>query len=157
MAAARSRRLETAIGVGIVVVLAVVYFLSGGSGSARPPSHGGTSLSSTTVSSGRSGVVPFDRLPPQARHTVRLIERGGPFPFSHDGAVFANREGQLPAEPSGYYHEYTVATPGSPDRGARRIVAGQDGELYYTADHYRTFQRIKDLQHQGDRMNGADR
>lgn len=150
MAAARSRRLETAIGVGIVVVLAVVYFLSGDSGSAHPPSHGGTSLSSTTVSAGRSGVVPFDRLPPQARRTVRLIERGGPFPFSHDGAVFANREGHLPAEPSGYYHEYTVATPGSPDRGARRIVAGQDGELYYTADHYRTFQRIK-----GQRTKGT--
>jgi ribonuclease T1 len=61
-----------------------------------------------------------------------------------DGAVFGNREGRLPARPRGYYREYTVKTPGSPDRGARRIVGGSNGEFYYTDDHYNTFKLIKD-------------
>lgn len=78
-------------------------------------------------------------LPPQAADTHRLIESGGPFPYSRDGIVFGNREAILPAEPSGYYHEYTVPTPGSSDRGARRIVTGSADEVYYTADHYASF------------------
>ncbi len=82
------------------------------------------------------------QLPPEARETIRLIERGGPFPFDKDGATFGNRERHLPARPSGYYREYTVITPGSPDRGARRIVAGESGELYYTDDHYESFKRV---------------
>ncbi|MCX4749111.1 ribonuclease [Kitasatospora sp. NBC_01287] len=82
------------------------------------------------------------RLPGQARDTLALIGRGGPFPYRTDGVVFDNRERRLPSEPSGYYHEYTVRTPGSADRGARRIVIGQAGEEYWTADHYGTFQRI---------------
>jgi ribonuclease T1 len=73
---------------------------------------------------------------------VVLIEAGGPFPYDRDGVVFENREGLLPARPSGYYHEYTVPTPGADDRGARRIVEGSGGELYWTADHYQTFERI---------------
>ncbi|HEY3074431.1 MAG TPA: ribonuclease domain-containing protein, partial [Burkholderiales bacterium] len=61
---------------------------------------------------------------------------------ARDGAVFGNREGLLPRRSRGYYREYTVRTPGARDRGARRIVAGHDGELYYSDDHYRTFRRI---------------
>jgi ribonuclease T1 len=81
-------------------------------------------------------------LPPQARETLALIKAGGPFPYARDGVVFNNREGLLPKRERGYYREYTVKTPGSKDRGARRIVAGRAGELYYTHNHYRSFRRI---------------
>jgi ribonuclease T1 len=81
-------------------------------------------------------------LPPQARQAVALIRAGGPFPYARDGVVFGNRERQLPGRKRGYYHEYTVKTPGQRDRGARRIVAGEGGELYYSDDHYRTFRRV---------------
>jgi ribonuclease T1 len=56
--------------------------------------------------------------------------------------VFRNRERRLPNRPRGYYREYTVETPGHSDRGARRIVVGRQGEMYYTDDHYRRFRRI---------------
>ena len=78
----------------------------------------------------------------ELRKTLDLIARGGPFPYRNDGAVFANRERRLPQQERGYYREYTVVTPGSPDRGARRVVRGNGGETYYTRDHYRTFVRI---------------
>ncbi|MEU3979867.1 ribonuclease domain-containing protein [Streptomyces sp. NPDC026672] len=79
------------------------------------------------------------RLPAEARRTLGLIDRGGPFPYAKDGSAFRNFERRLPRHPRGYYHEYTVETPGSPGRGARRIVTGQGGEFYYTDDHYETF------------------
>jgi ribonuclease T1 len=82
-------------------------------------------------------------LPTEAREVLTLIERGGPFPYDRDGIVFENRERLLPEEPVGYYHEYTVPTPGSSDRGARRIITGTSGELYWTDDHYRSFERIQ--------------
>lgn len=82
-------------------------------------------------------------LPPEARLTLELIDEGGPFPFDRDGVVFENREGRLPAQPRGYYREYTVKTPGERTRGARRIIAGQRGERYYTGDHYETFTRVR--------------
>lgn len=81
-------------------------------------------------------------LPPEARETIALIRRGGPFPFERDGVTFGNREALLPKKTRGYYREYTVKTPGRRDRGARRIVAGSAGELYYTEDHYRSFTRV---------------
>jgi ribonuclease T1 len=86
-----------------------------------------------------------DGLPPEALETLRLIERGGPFPHRQDGTVFQNRERLLPARPSGYYREFTVRTPGAQDRGARRIVAGGDPPevFYYTEDHYRSFREIE--------------
>ena len=87
-------------------------------------------------------VIYVDELPREARTTLRLIEEGGPFPYSKDGSVFQNREGILPSRSRGYYREYTVITPGEDDRGARRIVAGEGGELYYTDDHYESFKRI---------------
>lgn len=84
-------------------------------------------------------------LPPEARATVSAILRGGPFRYRQDGAVFQNREGHLPTQPRGYYREYTVETPGSRDRGPRRIVTGGDPptEFFYTSDHYRSFRRIE--------------
>ena len=87
-------------------------------------------------------VITLDELPPEALETLALIERDGPFPFSKDGSTFQNRERLLPRQPGGYYHEYTVETPGSDDRGARRIVAGAQGELYYTDDHYESFREV---------------
>ena len=82
-------------------------------------------------------------LPKEARETLALIKRGGPFPYKQDGATFGNFEKRLPMRARGYYHEYTVPTPGARDRGARRIVAG-GGEYYYTDDHYRSFRRIRE-------------
>ncbi|WP_079008755.1 ribonuclease [Streptomyces sp. XY431] len=82
------------------------------------------------------------RLPDQARDTLGLIAKGGPYPYRSDGIVFENRESRLPRKTSGYYHEFTVVTPGSGDRGARRVVTGGSGEQYWTADHYATFQEI---------------
>ncbi|MSQ49881.1 MAG: ribonuclease N [Betaproteobacteria bacterium] len=81
-------------------------------------------------------------LPPEARHTIVLVRKGGPFPHRRDGIAFGNREKILPPQERGWYREYTVTTPGAKDRGARRIVAGRDGRLYYTDDHYRSFQSI---------------
>jgi ribonuclease T1 len=81
-------------------------------------------------------------LPPEARHTLTLIREGGPYAHERDGVVFGNRERLLPLHARGYYREYTVPTPGVKHRGARRIVAGRSGELYYTEDHYRSFKRI---------------
>ena len=83
-------------------------------------------------------------LPPQARATIELVRKGGHFPHERDGIVFGNFEKLLPMRERGYYREYTVRTPGQKSRGARRIVAGKGGELYYTEDHYRTFKRIKE-------------
>ncbi|MCI2420975.1 ribonuclease N [Saccharopolyspora sp. K220] len=79
-------------------------------------------------------------LPPEVGQTWRLITKGGPFPFpGKDGSVFGNREGVLPRQDPGYYHEYTVPTPGSSDRGAQRLVTGAHSEIYYTGDHYESF------------------
>lgn len=92
-------------------------------------------------------------LPPETRQTLRLIQRGGPFPYPRkDGSTFGNFEKRLPPQARGYYREYTVPTPGSRDRGARRIIAGSgrsgdvasSGEYYYTDDHYRSFRRIRE-------------
>ncbi|MCT2584772.1 ribonuclease domain-containing protein [Actinophytocola gossypii] len=84
-------------------------------------------------------LVPLGDLPPEAEDTADLIAQGGPFPYPQDGTVFQNREDLLPDCAEGYYHEYTVETPGSDHRGARRIVTGSEGEHFYTADHYASF------------------
>jgi len=85
-----------------------------------------------------------DFLPPEAIDTLRLIARGGPYPHRQDDGVFGNREARLPLQSRGYYREYTVETPGSRDRGARRIIAGgrPPTEFFYTDDHYRSFRRF---------------
>lgn len=88
-------------------------------------------------------------LPPEAIDTLQRIARGGPFEYRQDGATFQNREHRLPLQPRGYYREYTVETPGSRDRGARRIIAGgglpgdsPPIEYFYSDDHYRSFRRF---------------
>ena len=85
-------------------------------------------------------VPPAERA--QLLATLALIDRGGPYPYRKDGGTFSNREALLPAQARGYYREYTVPTPGSRDRGARRVVQGKAGEMWYTSDHYKTFVRI---------------
>lgn len=117
----------------------------------------GTAVNSPSVSSSVSTLAPTQsavdpesglrwisqaELPHQALQTLQLIESGGPYPYDRDGVTFENREGLLPAHPAGYYREFTVETPGSDDRGARRIVVGDGGEWYYTDDHYDSFSRI---------------
>jgi ribonuclease T1 len=89
-------------------------------------------------------LVAVGSLPVQARQTLSLIERGGPYPYAKDGAVFGNRERLLPSRPNGFYREYTVPTPGEDDRGPRRIVTGdQDRQFFYTDDHYASFVRVR--------------
>ena len=89
-------------------------------------------------------VIAVTELPAEARDTLRTIKQGGPFAYPRDGAVFSNFERVLPKRPRGYYHEYTVKTPGIRNRGTRRIIRGEVGEYYYTADHYQTFKRIRE-------------
>ena len=105
------------------------------------------------VARGKIESVVLADLPPEARQTLNLIKRGGPFPYPRkDGSTFGNFEKRLPERPRGYYREYTVPTPGSRDRGARRIVAGggphgyvaRSGEYHYTHDHYHSFRRIQE-------------
>ena len=100
-------------------------------------------VASNAAGSPTLGEIRIDALPAEVSQTISLIRRGGPFPFARDGSVFANREQRLPRRYRGYYREYTVAPAGARQRGARRIVAGRDGELFYTRDHYRSFVRIR--------------
>ena len=89
------------------------------------------------------GDICESKLPAEAGDTLDLIDKGGPYPYPQDGTVFDNREGILPDQGSGYYHEFTVETPGSPDRGAKRIVTGKEKqEDYYTKDHYESFDKV---------------
>lgn len=90
--------------------------------------------------------VAESRLPSEARATLALIRAGGPYPYDQDDRTFQNREGILPQQKRGYYREYTVETPGSDDRGARRIVGGQGGDRYWTDDHYDSFRQIQEGQ-----------
>lgn len=92
----------------------------------------------------RSGLptVRVGELPVAARETLALVDRGGPFPYDKDGTTFNNFERVLPDRAGGYYREYTVPTPGERDRGARRLVVGDDGDVYYTDDHYRSFRQV---------------
>jgi ribonuclease T1 len=113
-------------------MLLCLLVLTGCSATGNDPSGGGGDLASVQES----------KLPAEARQNLELIDRGGPFPYAKDGAVFGNFERLLPAHQRGYYHEYTVPTPGSRDRGARRIVTGQGGEIYYTDDHYDSFRAV---------------
>lgn len=111
-------------------LLAVTLLTLGGAAAERAP--------------GAIPEVAASELPAEARKTIALIRKGGPFPYRRDAVVFGNFEEKLPARARGYYREYTVRTPGAKDRGARRIVAGRGGELYYTDDHYNSFRRIKE-------------
>jgi ribonuclease T1 len=145
--------------VALVLVAVLVVLLVGrgvGSGTAEPaPAISARSASPATKPAATrpardpaSGLAIVDAadLPSQARRTLALIDRGGPFPYAQDGTVFGNVEGVLPRQPRGWYHEYTVRTPGESDRGPRRIVtggAGTDRTYFWTDDHYATFARIR--------------
>jgi ribonuclease T1 len=101
----------------------------------------------TTRTSSAPAEIRIDVLPAEARETLDRIRTGAPLPFERDGVVFGNRERLLPEQARGYYHEYTVKTPGMHSRGARRIVCGgaiaSTSECYYSDDHYRSFKRIR--------------
>jgi len=107
-----------------------------------------TSLAETRSNHGYGGEliqsVAIAQLSPEAIITLKLIKQGGPFPYRRDGVVFRNFEKHLPIKQRGYYHEYTVKTPGARNRGARRIVCGPPTECYYTGDHYKSFSRIRE-------------
>ena len=92
----------------------------------------------------KTKAVAVEELPKEARTTLVLVKKGGPFPYQRDGVVFGNFERRLPIKERGYYKEYTVPTPGSRTRGARRIIVGTKGEYFYTNDHYKTFRRIRE-------------
>ncbi|MBF6055858.1 ribonuclease [Streptomyces eurocidicus] len=136
---ARSRRLVR--GTALAGALVSALLLGGPALAATPPAPAAVAAAPAAVKT--VGDICYSDLPSQAHDTIRLIDAGGPFPYPKDGTVFTNREGVLPKQTSGYYHEYTVTTPGSPDRGARRIVTGkQTHEDYYTGDHYETFDLV---------------
>ncbi|MFH8842636.1 ribonuclease domain-containing protein [Streptomyces sp. NPDC017868] len=131
----------------VLLALVLAVFLAGCSsagGGAAPAAPAPTRTTATAAPTGASGLptVRAADLPPEARRTLALIARGGPFPYAKDGTVFSNFERVLPRKERGYYHEYTVKTPGERDRGARRIVTGRNGETYYTDDHYETFREV---------------
>ncbi|NEA59621.1 ribonuclease [Streptomyces sp. SID13666] len=132
--------------IGALAVLAGTLLVGGPAVAASPAALAPTSAavgSSATVTVNAVGSICYSALPSQAHHTLDLIDAGGPFPYSQDGVVFRNQEQLLPSHTSGYYHEYTVVTPGSPTRGARRIITGQAvDEDYYTADHYASFKLV---------------
>jgi ribonuclease T1 len=136
----------------------VAWLVAGGGEGGDDPAVDTSSTSSSASSSASSTpddgtatdaasglpVVRLAALPPEAGRTVELIDAGGPFPEpTRDGGTFGNREELLPDRPMGYYREYTVPTPGVEDRGARRIVAGDGEELYWTDDHYSSFSLIR--------------
>lgn len=147
--------------LALLLGLAVLAFVLAGvpeSGTA-PPDAGTTAPAASSTAQPRTAVpvapapaapgnpsglpeVKASELPAEARQTLALIARGGPYPYSRDDATFGNFERLLPRKSSGYYKEYTVRTPGESDRGARRIVAGNAGEKYYTPDHYNSFRFI---------------
>jgi ribonuclease T1 len=121
----------------VVIAMLVITLAASLFGCAAKPD----AASSTDPESGLTMVAVSD-LPAEARDTLKLIDQGGPFPYSRDGVAFGNFEKILPKHDRGYYKEYTVKTPGEGDRGARRIVTGTGGERYYTDDHYKSFRRI---------------
>jgi ribonuclease T1 len=133
----RRYSLMTGLALLVVAVLAVAGYCARMSTQegAPPP------VSASTPVSGLATVA-VGELPQEAIATLGLIDKGGPFPYEKDGSTFGNLERLLPQRERGYYREYTVPTPGSRDRGARRLVAGQAGDVYYTADHYESFRQV---------------
>lgn len=164
MSSSNLRRIFSMIAVAAVIVFGVIELVQSSDDGAS--SRTGTTTTTRASRYATTTVAPSDSsdatpsasptrasdlptisigdLPDAALDTLRLIEDGGPYPYRQDDGIFGNREGILPARTNGYYREYTVETPGSPDRGARRIVAGADGDQYYTADHYDSFREIVD-------------
>ncbi|MGW3422537.1 ribonuclease domain-containing protein [Streptomyces phaeochromogenes] len=134
-------------GLFLRLVACLVAVLLAGCSSADTTTGTGAGTGSATNTSAPSWAEDMEtveeaRLPAEARRTLDLIDEGGPFPYAKDGSVFGNFERELPRHERGFYHEYTVRTPGERDRGARRIVTGQGGEVYYTDDHYNSFRAV---------------
>jgi ribonuclease T1 len=151
----RNRRTLTGLLVAIVAAVITWYAAGGGDGTTTGPQPTPTTVSPTgdvPTTDDQTGDVDPDsglpwiaesELPPEALDTLKDIDNGGPYAYpGRDDTTFTNREGLLPDHESGYYREYTVETPGSDDRGARRIIRGEGGEFYYTDDHYDSFRRI---------------
>ncbi|MCX5408510.1 guanine-specific ribonuclease N1 and T1 [Streptomyces sp. NBC_00335] len=115
---------------------------SAGSGVDVAPSGAASSAVPTPGWAKGMATVRASALPQQARDVLVLIDKGGPYQYRQDGTVFGNFEKVLPQKKRGYYHEFTVKTPGERDRGARRIVTGGGGEFFYTDDHYDTFKAV---------------
>ena len=137
-----SRRRITFALVGLIVLVLAGWLirdLSSGSGSPAPT----TSASAGAAVPGASSGLPvkaLSSLPKETAATWKLIQQGGPFPYpKNDGVVFHNNGNVLPRNKDGYYHEYTVDTPGSKNRATRRLITGSQRELYYTDDHYDSF------------------
>ncbi|MFV0406316.1 MAG: ribonuclease domain-containing protein [Propioniciclava sp.] len=126
----------------LAVLLASLMLLAGCVPLVSAPVASVSALPSADLESGLAWVSVAE-LPPEAADTLTLIEVGPPYPYRADGETFGNREGLLPDRPRGYYREFTVETPGSSDRGARRIVVGERGDYYWTEDHYASFRRIR--------------
>lgn len=143
----------TARTAAVAVTAACLLTLTPACASHTPMHFSGSPATSTSApSSGTAShsglkVCEISSLPAEAATTVNLIHHGGPFPYSRDGIVFGNFEHRLPGQSRGYYHEYTVPTPGAKTRGARRVITGgkpltNPAEFYYTGDHYETFCQI---------------
>lgn len=126
----------------IPVVALLGLWLWSQHGAHRPAGDGDASPPVAASVGGDTAYPAF--LPREAHDVLRRIAAGGPFDHRQDGSTFQNRENRLPKQPRGYYREYTVETPGSDDRGARRIVTGGDppSEYFYSDDHYRSFRRF---------------
>jgi ribonuclease T1 len=139
------RRRRTRLAALIMALLLVIPLLAGLLATTSSD-DGGPDVDTTTPGTlprvSDLPTVTLDELPPEARDTLALIVQGGPFPNERDGAVFQNREGLLPEQEVGFYHEYTVPTPGSDDRGARRFVVGGSSQFFYTDDHYESFREL---------------
>ena len=125
----------------VAVLIAALFFIG------YSQNHGGGNdpglRPSTSATPSTSGNYSVADLPKEARQTLALIDKGGPYPYRQDNTAFGNRERRLPAKPGGYYREFTVMTPGSDDRGARRLIRGEEGETYYTNDHYASFHLVE--------------
>lgn len=66
------------------------------------------------------------------------VERVAPG-YAIGGDYFQNREGLLPKADGRQYYECDIDTDGGRSRGSKRIVFSNDGLVYYTTDHYRSF------------------
>lgn len=128
--------------IGLLLFAALWWWAESGTKSdLAPPPTAGQETPTNTAQADRPRLP--TGLPVEVAETLALVDAGGPFPYRRDGVVFENRERRLPQHPSGYWREYTVPTPGSDDRGARRLVVGRSGEVYYSADHYGSFRLIR--------------
>ncbi len=138
-----SRALLIAASIVVVALLAVFGLSRCGSDSVadRSASVRSAPAATATPKSGLPTIAAAD-LPPEARAVLAVIDKGGPYRYKQDNTVFSNFEGLLPKQAASYYHEYTVVTPGSLDRGERRLIVGHSGDVYYTSDHYESFRQV---------------